>query len=351
MNEFLHTLSGVTYLTKPQFDRMKDSYNNKELFPYNNEKWVFCKYAKRGFRAEIIYTPYIERWKAKRYEEHKMTWFVTPAKLMFPGQPMAKLYTPEEYTQACDLLAEIWNEIKADSGADFLHKAKLYRVDLTKDITTPSEEYTHEVIRLAKIALNKYGYHLWKPDDIEERKEEWRDENAAFFHNDNQEVQSKIYDKVSDLRIQGYDTTGLSGLLRFELALKRQFMKDNGYIQEKYITPDTLADKLHCILAQASDLMQKHIADPLWSGTMVSKDQQKKAIRRYCGFKTDSAKYKKMIAYRKACNRAKSMENVKKNSAAEGYFREMGVSPLYCSEVVGRIPSFSELLAEKGMIM
>ena len=61
MNEFLHTLSGVTYLTKPQFDRMKDSYNNKELFPYNNEKQVFCKYAKRGFRAEIIYTPYITR--------------------------------------------------------------------------------------------------------------------------------------------------------------------------------------------------------------------------------------------------------------------------------------------------
>ena len=82
---------------------------------------------------------------------------------------------------------------------------------------------------------------------------------------------------------------------------------------------------------------------------MVSKDTQKKMIKAYCGYKTDSKKYKKMIAYRKACNHAKSMKNVKENPAAERYFREMGLSPLYCSEEAGRIPSFADLLAEKGM--
>ena len=40
------------------------------------------------------------------------------------------------------------------------------------------------------------------------------------------------------MKIHGYDTAGYAGLLRFELALKRQFMKDNGYLKEKYITSD-----------------------------------------------------------------------------------------------------------------
>jgi hypothetical protein len=203
---------------------------------------------------------------------------------------------------------------------------------------------------LAKIALKKYGYELLNLNTIEEKREDWKDENAVFFHNDNQEVQAKIYNKMEDMKIHGYDTVGYAGLLRFELALKRHFMKDNGYIREKFITAENLPDALNGILAHAPELMQKYIADPLWSGAMVSKDQQKKEIRRYCNYKTDSAKYKKMIAYRKACNRAKSMENVKENPTAERSFREMGLSPLYCSEEAGRSPSFSDLLAEKGIL-
>ena len=116
-------------------------------------------------------------------------------------------------------------------------------------------------------------------------------------------------------------------------------------MRENHITEENLADTLISILERAPELMQEYIADPLWSGAMVSKDTQKKMIKAYCGYKTDSVKYKKMIAYRKACNRAKSMENVKENPAAERYFREMGLSPLYCSEEAGCIPSFSDLLA------
>ena len=54
-----------------------------------------------------------------------------------------------------------------------------------------------------------------------------------------------------------------------------------------------------------------------------------------------------MIAYRKACNRAKSMENVKDNPTVREYFREMGLSPLCTSDTVGYIPAFADLLAER----
>lgn len=276
MNEFIHTFSFVIYITEAQRKRMKDTYGNK-LFPGDDKsKWIFSQYAENGLRAEMIHTPIIEKLKRKIYEDYKVTWVVTPAKLIYPGQPMKKLYTSEEYVQSCNLLYEIIEDIKTDSGVDLFHKAKLYRVDLTKDITTPSEAYTQEVIRLAKIALKKYGYELLNLNTIEEKREDWKDENAVFFHNDNQEVQAKIYNKIEDMKIHGYDTAGYAGLLRFELALKRQFMKDNGYIREKFITAENLPDTLTGILAHAPELMQKYIADPLWSGAMVSKDQQKR---------------------------------------------------------------------------
>ena len=347
MNEFIHTFSGVTYLTLPQFYRMRASYNEKEFFCCQNEKWVLTRYADRGFRMEIVFTPWIEKQKRKKHELYKVSWIVTPAKLLYPGHPMMKLFTPEEYYTACTLLADIFQEIQKTSGVDFLYESKLYRVDVTKDITTPSENYSQEVIRLAKIAISRYGYYLLDPDTLEEKKEEWKDENGVFFHNDNQEVQAKIYNKEEDLHIHGYDTDHFTGLLRFELALKRTFLREKAFLQEKYIVIEDLPDILNSILSQASDLMQKHITDPLWSGAMVSKEIQKKFIRKYCDYKTDSAKYKKMIAYRKACNRVKNMDKVKDNPTVKRYFEEMGLSPLCCSADVGYIPAFADLLAER----
>jgi hypothetical protein len=140
MNEFIHTFSFVTYITEAQRKRMKDTYGNK-LFPGDDKsKWIFSQYAENGLRAEIIYTPIIEKLKRRIFEDFKVTWVVTPAKLIYPGQSMKKLYTPEEYVQSCNLLYEIIEDIKTDSGVDLFHKAKLYRVDLTKVITTSSEE-------------------------------------------------------------------------------------------------------------------------------------------------------------------------------------------------------------------
>ena len=347
MNEFIHTFSCITYLDDTEFKRLRDSYTQEELFSNRNKKWVFCKYAARGFRMEIIFTPYIERGKREKYERYKAELIVTPAKLIHPNEPMSKLFCIDEYCKACENLHGILEEIKKDSGVDFLDETKLKRVDVTKDIMTPSEVYSQEVIRLAKIALDKYGYNLLNQNEIEDKKEEWKDENGVFFHNDNQELQAKIYNKLEGMKINGYDTAGITGLIRFELTLKRQFMRNEKYIKEKYIDIDDLPCILCTILANSQWLMNKYMVDPLWSGAMLSKDLQKQVIRRYCGFKTDSKKYKKMIAYRRACNRAVSMENVKDNPTVSGYFKEMGISPLCADHGVEYIPSFADLINER----
>ena len=289
---------------------------------------------------EVDYTPSIEKQYHKKHEEYKAKWFVTPAKLIYPGQPMIQLYTPIEYIEACCKLSNIIEGIKADTGVDLLHEAKLHRVDVSKDIETPSEEYSQEVIRIAKKALYKYGYNLWTPTEDDVRKNGWQEENSVMFCNHNQDVKSKIYNKMEDIKKLGYDTENLTGLLRFELALKWKFMKLQGYIREEFLTTDALADTLVSILNQAPDLLQKHIVSHLWSGAMLSKDLQKKYIRKKCG--TKEAKYKKMIAYRKKCNR----NGVYHDSKVEKYFEEMELPPLY-TDKVKYIPSFADLLAGK----
>lgn len=345
MNEFIHTFSCITYLEDTEFKMLRGFYSQEELFSNNEEKWVFCKYAARGFRMEIIFTPYIERQKRKFHEMYKAEWIVTPAKLIYPNEPMSKLLHYEEYCKACDNLHEILEEIKKDSCVDLLGEAKLKRVDITKDHITPSEVYSKEVIRLAKSALDKYGYRLLNQNEIEDKKEEWKDENGVFFHNNNLDIGAKIYNKVEDMRIHDMDTTGITGLIRFELALKRKFLMMEKFIKEKYVE----IDELHCVLAnilvQASYYMQRYLADPLWSGAMLSKDLQKRLIKAQCGSKKE--KYKKMIAYRRACNRAVSMENVKDNPTVSWYFKEMGISPLCTENGVEYIPSFADLINER----
>jgi hypothetical protein len=274
----------------------------------------------------------------------KATWIVTPAKLLYPGQAMKKLYSVEEYCSACEELYKILEEIKNDSGVDLLDEAKLRRVDVTKDIETPSEEYTQEVIRLAKKALKQYGYTLKAETDEEKRLEELKDENGAFYYNKSQDVKAKIYNKIADMKLHDYDTTGYAGLLRFELALSYGFMKRKKYISEKYLEDDNLAWILGSIMMDAHDLLHKHITSPLWSGAMLSKELQRKYIRKYCGYKKDSAKYKKMMKYRDRHNRTNKESTSDKKSVVRGYFLEMGLSPLYCSDEVGYIPAFADLL-------
>ena len=192
---------------------------------------------------------------------------------------------------------------------------------------------------MAKKALYKTGYHLWNPTTEEIEDNDWFEEDAIFFRNHNQEVGAKIYNKLTDLRNLNYDTTGMTGLLRFELTLKRAYIRRFGLLSDEYLIMQELSNMLNSILASAPALMQKHIASPLWSGAMLAKDIQKKYIKCYCKSKT--VKYKKMLAYRRRCNKI----GVYHDPTVERYFEEIGLSPLYVADRVRYVPSFTDLLA------
>ena len=51
------------------------------------------------------------------------------------------------------------------------------------------------------------------------------------------------------------------------------------------------------------------------------------------------------MEYRKACNRIGCMKDADDaGAAAAKHFKEMGLSPLYCKDEVGYIPTFADLL-------
>jgi hypothetical protein len=123
-----------------------------------------------------------------------------------------------------------------------------------------------------------------------------------MFYNHNQEVSTKIYNKLVDLKNQNYDTVCIKGLLRFELTLKRNFLKNNGLIKSGNNSIEELSKMFPVILDNAEALMQKHIVGPMWNSNFLSKKLQKKYIKRYC--KIHEAKYIKMIGHCDDCKKA-----------------------------------------------
>jgi hypothetical protein len=114
-------------------------------------------------------------------------------------------------------------------------------------------------------------------EDIE--KTGWTEEDSAMFYNHNQEVQAKIYNKLRDFK-NIVDVSDLKGLLRFELSLKRNFLKNSGLIQKGNTPFAILPEVFSCILNGAEELMHTHVIAPLWDGNFLSKKLQTKYIKK-----------------------------------------------------------------------
>ena len=338
MNEVIHTFSAVTHLSLTEKDHLTLAYYNDIFFNGDEKIFVLHKYAENGLRVEIEFTTSDEKRYDKKHREYRAELIVTPAKLIYPNGKMKKLYTAEEYALAMEKLKEILQEIKSKSGIDLWNEAKLKRIDLTKDIETESDAYTMEVIRLSKLTLHKTGYHLWVPTKEEVERTGWSVADSIMFYNHNQEVQAKIYNKLKDFK-NIVDVSDMKGLLRFELSLKRNFLKNSGLIQKGNTPFEILSEVCSFVLNGAEELMQTHIVGPLWSGNFLSRKLQKKYIKRHC--KTKESKMEKMLKYRDECRDGILVTGGK----VLDYFEEIELSPLCTSKEIPYIPSFARLMS------
>ncbi len=341
MNEFIHSFSVVTHLYLSEKNALERAY--REYFFYNSKerKFVLSKYATDGLRIQIEFNPKKEKQYDKKHRDCKVELIITPAKLLYPGEAMQKLFHTEDYIRAIDKLKILLQEIEFRTGVNLWNDVKLKRIDLAKDIMTPSNEYSKEVIRLAKKALYKTGYNLWTPTKEDVSHTNWEEENSILFRNHNQGVNSKIYNKLEDMKNQRIDTSEVDGLLRFELSLKRDYLKDHSTIVGKQIKLEDLAKVLCDVLEQANSLMQTYLIDPLWSGEMLSKDLQEKRIQCYC--KQKNKRRKKMLAYRRKCNK-NNADPLDRSERILEHFEAINLSPIYASDEFDHIPSFKNLL-------
>ena len=135
--EFIHTFCVEVYLTSSHVEQMVSAYGNDFIYNHIDKKFFFCKYMEYGFRMEVVYTDNKVKQYDKEHRSYKASWIVTPAKLLYPGEPMQKLHTPEEYAQACTVLGGILDEIKKTLGWIYSEKQKSAELTLPETSKLP----------------------------------------------------------------------------------------------------------------------------------------------------------------------------------------------------------------------
>ena len=345
---FIHTFSLETKISKGDLLKLKNNYEKDGGYFHNGKKniEVLSAYANEGIRIEFEQC----EWKSIHYDpekrEKKVLLVINPYKILHPGEKYGAVQEKEELLFVQDKLVEIVREIRNRTGVDLFDPeyVKIRRVDCTYDVVTPSEEYSQEIIRIAKHTKLPKGYKHWKPCDREQNNLDWRPENSMLMNNHNQEVEAKIYNKKQDKSAEGYlpEDYNNKGLLRYELTLKRNFLKKQGYVTKEFNAYMDIFPLLDTITENVEWLLYNYLVGKLDNGAMLSK----RILKKYVGMKCygKKAKKQKMLAYIDYMNDEDYSAEYKVSQKVKSYFVELGISPIYASEQCPYIPSFSDLL-------
>jgi hypothetical protein len=332
------------------FNRLVNIYPN--IWSQGDRKYVLGEYAEKGMRITIYPCTEIERQMDKEHCLNKVEIIFTMYKLLHPGCGMGCVTEGDDIIAAVKKVGELLREIYDKSNVDLLKRAKIDRVDVTCDVMTPSDEYSKEIIRIAKQVVVPYGYKVWNPSEEEQRKHpEWSSDNAAFFNNHSQEIAFKLYNKRADnnLTMDFREELGSAGLVRFELTLKRNFLRKKRYIGKSITALPDIANMLADITSDAEFLLKEYMGNVLSTGDMLSNRILKKYIKRKCDNKIRRAE--KMIRYTACISKGKSDTYGSDKSICKvmQYFEELEISPIYTIDKCPYIPSFEKLISGEGI--
>ena len=348
MKTFIHTFSLTTYLQSNERLALETAYKENCMWSGDEKKWIIYTFNKDGILIKISNNSKKEKSMDKEHPPYKASIIINLHKLCCPDEIYNISTKPQDISIACSILERIFINIKEQCGVNLLKNTKLKRVDVTKDITTPSEEYTREIIRLSKLSVIRCGYKRWEPDESN-KNVKWALENASMFYTPTQKVNIKLYNKEQDLKDHGYNIElDGKGILRFEISLLRPALKQLNYIIYDNITINELNQTLNKITNDGDVLLEKYIASPLYDGCMISKKLQDKYISiQYPG---KEHRLKNMKQYRKSVNNKdtdfENMNSGKIYRTAE-HFSNIKLSPVYTQPEFPYIPSFLQLLHEE----
>jgi hypothetical protein len=333
-----------------EFNKLVSMYPN--IWSKGNRNYVLGDYAENGMRITIYPCTEVERQMDKEHCLNKVEIIFTMYKLLHPGCSMGYVTEKEDIIAAVKKIGELMSEIYEKSQVDFLKRAKINRVDVTCDVMTPSDDYSKEIVRIAKKVVVPYGYNVWEPSKEDQKEHpEWSSDNAAFFNNHSLEIAFKLYNKKEDhnLDMDFQEKLGSEGLVRFELTLKRNFLKKNRYIGKNAIALPDIARTLVDITSDAAFLLKEYMGNVLSTGDMLSNRILKKYIKRKCGNKIGKAE--KMVKYADCISKGKSdaYGSDKRIYKVLQYFEELEVSPMYTIDKCPYVPSFEKLISGDGI--
>lgn len=346
MYEFIHTFSMIRYFSKQEHMAFKSLYGSKFFFNSDENKFVLSKYTDDGLRVEIKKSDNKERRYDPLHRKYKAKIIITPHKLLAPCKKMGKLTSSADIRVACERLTSTISSIENESGVNLWQDVKLCRVDITKDVITPSDLYSTEIIKASKQAVHKCGYKVFKPQESENYNPEWPEEDSTMFYSHSQEVEAKIYNKLHDLDETERREYAQYGLIRFELSLKHARLRDNYNIDE-ILSLEELPNLLCQITDDGAVLMDKYIVQTLYPGAMLSRGVLKKYLRSANGGKENRTK--KMLEYSSWVTKMPPeyydlYGTESKIATRKKWFTEISLSPIYVSSNCPYIPSFSDLL-------
>lgn len=352
MNEFIHTFSIKRPITEEEYALLFG--NTHALFFWNSKKdiWVLKGHEGSGLRAEIrpLKNDCPSRVFNRNHPRYEIEIIVTLAKLLNHDTNLGGLTSKAEIELACENLGIIVKSIEEISKVNLLQEAKLYRVDLTKDIITPNDLYTHEIIEAAKKSINRYGYERHDPREHLDYTLSWKDEDSMMFKSE--KVWGKLYNKKRDLLLNKHqseiETLGDYGLLRFEISLLRDILRDD-YNAKGFITLEELPQILYSLIADGNMLLDKYLVKTFYKGAMLSKSILKKRLKCEKGLRVKTVdsmtNFSEWVTWMKP-------ENLKYYDIPDGIsakisrFANLNLSPVQVSKLCPYIPSFSDMLNE-----
>lgn len=345
---FIHTFSLETILTFIEAERIWKTYNMDNL-KNNNDEFCVMKFAKNGLRIYFKYRTEKEIQYDKEHAEVKVEWIVTPYKVLHDGQPMGEITSLEEMKQVLIRLTQIFEQIEKETNTFFTKKLKMRRIDLTRDIPTPSTIYSREIISVCKATQLPYGYDFWIMTEKQKIENNWKKEVACLYKNKSRGINGKIYDKNQNLQDFGHypvETRQYKGLLRFEISLSRKCLKKQGLLE-----PGSSETSLFRVMEQASSLFDTYLVEIFDNGSMLSRSLLVKFIEKQ--FPTKIKKRINMLDLNRFYNicRKKDLEfnptdfpgSIKKLRNIRKAYKEIHLSPISLSDDCPYIPSFREM--------
>ena len=343
MKPFIHTISLKTNISLEDKNKFQDAFNAHFVWMGNEKKYIMHKYSKKGVLIKLSNRSDEEIKYDKEHRMYKVKIVVNLFKLLNPEKLYGWLTDENDIYSACQVLKSVFQCIEIHSGINLLNNLILSRVDVAKDVVTPSDEYTLEVIRLSKLAAKKCGYRNYIPSG-EKLKKKWQIENSSMYYNDY--VKAKIYNKKQDLKDHDIDAgIDSKGLLRFEASLKLSELKRQGCFSETF-NIDNLSNILYKITCDGDEVLKRYFKDVLIDGSMITKRLQNKYFEmKYDGKNT---RIKNMKEYRKAVNDKTEYDfTTDKSYRIKKHFENIGISPVFTQEKFPYIPSFSDMLDGK----